>query len=272
MQYSSQATSHVDRFADTGFVVADGRRLEYRWFGHGDGERAGAIVLLHEGLGSVSMWRDFPDRLAAATARPVLAYSRAGYGRSEPLPGPGRRGIRFMHDEAARSLPDVLARLGIARPLLVGHSDGASIALLHAAQHPGVARGVVALAPHLFVEPVTTASIAALAARFDGSDLPRRMARHHADPVATFRSWSGVWLDPAFPGWNIEAEVAAIRCPLLALQGTEDEYGTMGQVRRIAELVPDARVVELPGCGHSPHADATDRVLDVIRDFDATLH
>jgi pimeloyl-ACP methyl ester carboxylesterase len=262
MHFSAH-TLAAERDAEPAFVPADGSRLECRWYG--DGGREQAIVLLHEGLGSVSMWRDFPARLSQATGRPVLAYSRIGYGRSEPVPQ--RRTVRFMHDEAARVLPEVLGHFGIRRPVLVGHSDGASIALLHAALDPTVAQAVVALAPHLFVEPVTIASIAALAARFDGSDLPRRLGRHHAHPVATFRSWAGVWLDPAFPGWNIEAEVAAIRCPILALQGSEDEYGTMSQVHRIAALQPSARIVEIPDCGHSPHVDATQRVLDEIRAF-----
>jgi pimeloyl-ACP methyl ester carboxylesterase len=250
-------------FPRTGFVVAGGCQLEYRWVG--DAAKPGPVVLLHEGLGSVALWRDFPIRLAEATGRAVLAYSRQGYGRSDPAAGP--RTIGFMHDEAHRVLPEVLAAFGVERPLLVGHSDGASIALLHAAQHPGVATGVVVLAPHLFVEPLTIHSIAALAARFDTSDLPQRMQRYHADPVATFWSWADVWLDPDFPGWNIEVDVASIRCPILAMQGSNDEYGTMLQVHRIAQLQPSARVVEIPDCGHSPHVDATQRVLDEIRAF-----
>jgi len=249
------------------FVRAGGRRLEYRWFG--SGSAADAVVLLHEGLGSVARWRDFPQRLAEATGRAVLAYSRCGYGWSDPLPG--RRGVDFMHDEADRSLPELLQALGIERPLLVGHSDGASIALIHAARFDSAARGVVALAPHLFVEPVTLASIADIAGRFDGSDLPVRMRRYHADPVATFRGWADIWLDPQFAGWNIEALVAATRCPILAMQGSDDEYGTMRQVRRIAELRPGTRVVEVAACHHSLHVDAPERVLDEIRDFAAGL-
>jgi pimeloyl-ACP methyl ester carboxylesterase len=249
-------------------VAAGGHRLEYRWFG--GAPVSDAVVLLHEGLGSVGLWRDFPLRLAQAAGRPVLAYSRHGYGFSDPLQV--RREIGFMHEEAERALPDLLRAFAVERPLLVGHSDGASIALIHAARYPDVARGVVALAPHLFVEPRTLRSIADIAARFDGSDLPERMRRYHADPVRTFRGWTDVWLDPAFPGWNIEAEVAATRCPILALQGSDDEYGTMRQVRRIGELRPGARVVELACCRHSPHVDAPDRVLEEIRGFAAGLH
>jgi pimeloyl-ACP methyl ester carboxylesterase len=249
------------------FAVAAGRRLEYRWFGE---PAADAVVLLHEGLGSVAHWRDFPQRLADATRRPVLVYSRCGNGWSEPLHKPRR--TDYMHDEATGALPDLLQALGIERPLLVGHSDGASIALIHGARFPSAATGVVALAPHLFVEPLTLASIADIAARFDDSDLPVRMRRYHADPVATFRGWADVWLDPAFPGWNIEAEVAATCCPILAMQGAEDEYGTMRQVRRIAELRPGTRVVELPCCRHSPHVDAPDRVLEEISGFAACLN
>jgi pimeloyl-ACP methyl ester carboxylesterase len=258
------ATTSMAARDETGFLMAGGRRLEYRWFGDAP-TTPSPIVLLHEGLGSVALWRDFPTRLAEATGRAVLAYSRQGYGRSDPPAGP--RTVGFMHDEAHQVLPEVLAALGIERPLLVGHSDGASIALLHAAQHPGVASGVVALAPHLFVEPLTTRSIAELAARFEESDLPQRMQRYHADPLSTFRGWAGVWLDPAFPGWNIETQVARVRCPILAMQGSDDEYGTMGQVHRIAQLQPSARVIEIRDCGHSPHVDAMQRVLDEIRAF-----
>ncbi|HVL58817.1 MAG TPA: alpha/beta hydrolase [Burkholderiaceae bacterium] len=249
------------------YVEAAGARLEYAWFGGAACEEA--VVLLHEGLGSVALWRDFPQRLADNVGRPVLAYSRRGYGGSDPLRGP--RGIEFMHDEARDVLPQVLRHFGIVRPLLVGHSDGASIALIHAGSYPDVAAAVVALAPHVFVEPITIASIASISRRFAESDLPARMSRYHADPVQTFRGWADVWLDPQFAHWNIEAIVAASRCPILAVQGRDDEYGTMRQVERIAELRSGTRIVELADCGHSPHQDQPQRVLEAIGKFVADV-
>jgi pimeloyl-ACP methyl ester carboxylesterase len=252
----------------SGFVTADGHRLEYRAWGDVSGGRP-TLVFLHEGLGCAALWRDFPGRASARTGLPALAYSRYGYGRSDAFTEP--RTPRFMHDEATGALPELLERLSIARPILVGHSDGGSIALIHAAAHPAGPMGVVALAPHLFVERETIASIADIAARFPASDLPRRMAKYHRDPDATFHGWADIWLDPAFRAWNIEAEVTRVACPVLALQGREDEYGTMRQVERIAELCRHARWIALERCGHSPFADQPDRVLTEIEEFVAGL-
>lgn len=248
----------------TGFVDAGGQRLEFAR--HGAARPDGrALVLLHEGLGCVELWRGFPQRLHAACGLPVVAYSRHGYGRSDTLDAP--RAAGFMHDEATRVLPQVLAALDIGRPVLVGHSDGASIALIHAGRFPGVAQAVVAMAPHLFVEPVCTAAIDAISRRFPESDLPQRLGRYHADPVRTFRGWADVWLSEPFSRWNIEADVAASRCPILAVQGTGDEYGTLRQVERIAELRPDTVLRVLEDCRHSPHLDRPDEVLAAIVDF-----
>ena len=252
----------------TGFTTAAGRRLEYRTLGELRPE-APALVFLHEGLGCSALWRDFPDRVAASSGLPALVYSRFGYGQSDAFDAPLAPG--FMHDEARASLPALLERFSIRRPVLVGHSDGASIALIYAGEHPDAVEAVVALAPHIFVEPVTIASIADISARFPASDLPRRMAKYHRDPVATFQRWTQAWLDPAFRGWNIEADVAKLRCPVLALQGFEDEYGTMLQVQRIAELTPRARWVGIEACGHSPFIDRPDRVLAEIGGFLSSL-
>ncbi len=239
-----------------------GRRIEYALFpAHATRAR---VVLLHEGLGCVAMWRDFPARLAQALGEPVLAYSRYGYGGSQVLEAP--RTDRFMHEEARDALPALLEAFAIDRPVLVGHSDGASIALLHAGLYPGVVRAVVAMAPHLFVEPVTLASIHRARAAYAG-ELASRLARYHADPKRTFDGWADPWLSAAFPGWNIEPEVAAIACPVLAIQGAHDEYGTMRQVERIAELVRGAEVLELDACGHSPQRDRPDAVLAAIAGF-----
>jgi len=248
----------------TGFVSVDQHRLEYRTIGE-PGRGRPALVFLHEGLGCVALWRAFPDRVCAATGLPGLVYSRAGHGQSDVLDAPRRP--RFMHDEAQRVLPELLERRGIDDAILVGHSDGASIALIHAGQRPRGLRAVVAIAPHLFVERLTIASIAGIAAGFDAGDLPRRMAKYHRDPRATFHGWADVWLDPAFRDWNIEADVARIACPVLALQGTRDEYGTMEQVRRVEQLSPHARWVGIDDAGHAPFADQPERVLAEIVQF-----
>lgn len=266
----------------SGYLELAGHTVEYRVFGTAGAaalQGAPRIVLLHEGLGCIALWRDFPDRLAQALGEPILAWSRYGYGQSDVLAEP--RPVRFMHDEAGAALPELLDHFGIAAPILVGHSDGASIALIHAGAGPAAdqaaaaARGtprhgqvaVVALAPHLFVEPVGLASIARARELFDTTDLEERMARYHRDPRRTFLGWSDIWLDPEFAGWNIEAEVARIRCPVLAIQGLDDEYGTLRQIHRLAELTPATRLLELPSCAHSPHQDQPDRVIEAITRF-----
>lgn len=240
-----------------------GRRLEALRWGDPDASRP-TLVFLHEGLGSVSLWRDFPVRLCAALGLPGLAYSRAGYGRSDPAPLPRRPD--FMHVEA-ELLGELIAAAGIAQAVVVGHSDGGSIALLYAARRPHVLRATVAIAPHLFVEPVTLASIRALRERWSQGDLAARMARHHDDADATFHGWTGAWLDPAFASWSIEPEVAQIASPVLALQGEHDAYGTMAQVRRVAELAPGALCKGLPGCGHHPFVDRPEAVIEAIAAF-----
>lgn len=230
------------------------------------------LVFLHEGLGCIALWRAFPRQLAERTGLPALVYSRRGYGRSQGFGEELQPG--FMHDEARQVLPALLERFGVDRPVLVGHSDGASIALIYAAyaaapadRLPIAPLAVIAMAPHLFVEPVTVESIAAIAARFEASDLPRRLGRYHDDPARTFGHWTRAWLSPEFLTWNIETQVAQIRCPVLAMQGHADEYGTMQQVRRIAELVSDSRVMEIEDCGHSPFVDQPQPVLDAIVEF-----
>lgn len=245
-------------------VPVDGRRLECRSIGHA-GDRSPTLVFLHEGLGCVSMWRDFPDRLCARVGLPGLVYSRLGYGRSDPLSG--TRSPAFMHDEAIRTLPALLRATGIDRPVLVGHSDGASIALIHAGTFPDVARAVIALAPHLFVEPICIDSIAAIAGEYGRTNLRDRLARHHEDVDGAFHGWADVWLSAGFASWNIEREVASSRCPILAAQGEDDQYGTMRQIERIAELRPGTRLLRLPGCRHSPQIDRPDQVVAAAAAF-----
>lgn len=230
------------------------------------------LVFLHEGLGSVSSWRDFPDRVAAATGLAGLVYSRAGYGRSDAVALP--RPLDYMRREAADTLPALLDRLGLDRVVLVGHSDGASIALIHAALPGAVDRvvGAVVMAPHSFVEPMCLAAIARAADSFRAGALRQRLARHHGDNVdCAFWGWNGAWLDPGFTAsFDLRPDLARITCPVLVIQGEDDEYGTPAQVdvvvRRVAGPV---RALLLPACGHSPQRDQGDRVIQAIRDFAA---
>jgi pimeloyl-ACP methyl ester carboxylesterase len=246
----------------------DGHRLEYRFV-----EPAAAsgvdLVMLHEGLGSVSLWREFPEQLAQATGCRTLVYSRRGYGRSSPLDAPRR--VDYMHEEARLWLPAILVRLGIRRPVLFGHSDGASIALIHAASPESDVAGIIALAPHVKVEDLTVRSIGAAKAAYQDTDLRTRLSRHHTDVDAAFWGWNRIWLDPEFRSWNIEALLPAIRCPILAIQGEDDEYGTMEQIASIAGAAADARLLALPACRHSPHRDQPRAVLAAARDFIAGI-
>jgi pimeloyl-ACP methyl ester carboxylesterase len=230
-----------------------------------DGRRS--LVLLHEGLGSVGLWRDFPSRLNEATRRRVVAFSRFGHGRSEPPPRPRRPA--FFHQEALEVLPEVLAQVGAPEPILVGHSDGASIALIHAGRHP--VAGIALLAPHVFVEDVTVAAIRETRDQYAEGGLRERMARHHDDVDAAFHGWCDVWLDPAFRDWNLEADAERVTCPTLLIQGVEDPYGTLEQLDRIEARVrgPVTRL-DVPG-GHSPHLEAGDEVLAGLERFLAEL-
>jgi pimeloyl-ACP methyl ester carboxylesterase len=228
-------------------------------------EAVAPIVMLHEGLGSVATWKDFPHRVAHATGRDVVAYSRAGYGRSSPAPLP--HGVRYMHDEALVVLPALLDALRIPRPILLGHSDGASIALIHAGASGRPVGGLALMAPHVMVEDVSIASIEDAKVAWRTTDLRARLGRYHDDADAAFTGWNDIWLDPAFRAWSIEDETRRVRCPVLAIQGEDDEYGTMAQVERIAALAPDVDVVRLADCRHSPHRDQPKAVLDALVRF-----
>jgi pimeloyl-ACP methyl ester carboxylesterase len=225
------------------------------------------LVLLHEGLGSVSGWRDFPARLSAATGLGALVYSRRGYGRSDPV----ARSFEpsFMHEEARGDLPALLAAFEVRRPILVGHSDGGSIALIHAAERPSEVAALVLLAPHVFVEDVTVASIAALRERSGERALLDRFRHHHGpNTESLLAAWTGVWLSPAFRGWNIEELLPRIACPVLVVQGEEDEYGTLEQVHVIKSGIPvGVYTCVLPRCGHAPHRDSPEATLDAIAAF-----
>ena len=244
------------------YLTAAGHMLEYQAIEGG----APTLVFLHEGLGSIGQWRDFPRLVAHATGCAALVYARYGYGQSNVL-AEERVPVSFMHDEALKALPEVLAARGIADPVLIGHSDGASIALIYAgAGHP--VRGVAVMAPHVFVEDISVASIVAARRAFETTDLPERLGKHHRDPRRTFYLWNDAWLDPAFRDWNIEEYLPGIRCPLLAIQGEGDEYGSMAQLDAIARQVKGpCELLKLPACGHSPHREQPEAVLASIARF-----
>jgi pimeloyl-ACP methyl ester carboxylesterase len=228
-------------------------------------EEAPELVFLHEGLGSVSHWKDFPARVADATGCPVTVYSRYGSGNSDLLSQP--HGVRYMHKEALQSLPDLLSQLEIENPILVGHSDGASIAIIYAGVHDRV-RGLVLLAPHVFVEDLSVASIAQARVKFETTNLPEKLARHHRDAARTFWGWNDIWLDPEFRSWNIEEYLRRVTCPALVIQGLEDQYGTMAQVEAIRrQSGGPVEVLALEDCRHSPQRDQPEKVLEAIRNF-----
>ncbi len=244
-------------FAD---IAWRGRRLriEYQWVGAA-ASPSPPVVFLHEGLGSLAMWKDFPARFCERHGLRALLFSRYGYGQSTPKPPAERWGVNFMHEQAFEVLPALLAALGIERPWLFGHSDGGSIALLYASRHP--VAGLVVVAPHIFVEAFGIASIEAARRAYESTDLRQRLSRYHADVDSAFRGWNDIWLDPAFRAWNIEPALDAITCPVLAVQGVDDEYGTLEQIRGIARRVPQTKLVELADCGHSPHRDQPGQLI-----------
>ena len=239
---------------------AAGHSLHYQWI-EGDAAKP-ALVFLHEGLGSIRQWRDFPEKLCAATGCRGLVYDRYGYGQSDVLQEK-RRTIRFMHDEGLLALPEILSSLKVENPVLVGHSDGASIALIHAGAGHAV-RGVVAIAPHVFIEPLCLKSIDKAAQAFETTDFREKLGRHHRDARKTFYGWADVWLDPNFKVWDIRQDyLPKVRCPVLAIQGHDDEYGTMAQLDEIARRVGGpCELVKLDDCGHSPFRDRPDQVLN----------
>lgn len=224
------------------------------------------LVFLHEGLGSIAQWRDFPQQVVAATGLKALVYDRVGHGGSGPLTA--AREAYYLHQEAEEGLPAVLDACGISSPLLVGHSDGGTIALLYAANFPDRPRALVTEAAHVFVEEITLAGIRAAVEAYESGDLRGRLARHHGERTGPmFRGWSDTWLSPGFRHWSIEAALPHVRCPILAIQGEDDEYATPAQVQAIAAGAPRrTEVLLLPGCGHTPHQQARDRVLrEIVR-------
>jgi pimeloyl-ACP methyl ester carboxylesterase len=246
-------------------LTVDGLRIEVA-DRPGDASRR-ALVLLHEGLGSVGLWRSFPEALHEATGRRVIAFSRFGHGRSDPPRAP--RTPAFFREEALDVLPVLLEQLDAPEPLLVGHSDGASIALVHASAHR--VAGLALLAPHVVVEDVTVAAIRETRLQFEDGALRQRMVRHHDDPDAAFYGWCDVWLDPAFRDWSLEADAAAVDAPMLLIQGADDPYGTLDQLDRIeARVRGTVERLVVPG-GHSPHLDQPEAVVEAVAAFAARL-
>ncbi|MCX4165958.1 MULTISPECIES: alpha/beta fold hydrolase [Paraburkholderia] len=252
-------------------ATRDALRIEYRWL-EASAPDAPLAVFLHEGAGSVATWRNWPHTLCARLGMRGLVYSRPGYGHSTPRPHAERWPIDFMHHQAHDVLPALLDALGVdtetrARMWVIGHSDGGSIALLYAAAFPAALAGAIAIAPHVFVEDVTIDGIREAKHLYETTDLRERLSRYHADVDSAFYGWNDIWLDPAFRAWNIVGRLSAIRCPLLAVQGHDDHYGTMAQIETIAAQVPQAQLAKLNDCGHSPHRDVPGALNDAIAAF-----
>lgn len=251
--------------SDTAYQV-DGARLAARWLRPAV-PRRGTLVFLHEGLGSIAQWKDFPARLCQATGCAGFIYERRGFGGSDPLDGP--RPLDYLDRESHLVLPGILAAAGIADPVLVGHSDGGTIALLYAAFHPRGPLAALTMAAHVIVEPETLAGIRQAREAFHNTDLPARLARYHGEKTAaTFGGWADTWLQPAFAHWQMVDRLASIACPVLAAQGEGDEYGTAEQVDLIVRHSGGPTTGwMIPNCGHAPHLQAGDAVLDRFAGF-----
>jgi pimeloyl-ACP methyl ester carboxylesterase len=245
-------------------------RIEYQWVGRNDSTQP-LIVFLHEGLGSVAMWKDFPQKLCEAANCRGLVYSRPGYGKSSPREKDDAWQPDFMHKQAFEVLPALFNALSIDTatnpPMLFGHSDGGSIALLFAAKYPMNTSATVVVAPHIFVEDISIRSIAEARTTYQTADLKSKLSRYHDDTDSAFWGWNDIWLNPAFRHWNLTQAVKTITCPLLAIQGLDDEYGTLEQIRGIKRLLPNTQMLELPDCGHSPHRDQLAALTDACVSF-----
>ncbi len=253
--------------AETGFLRVDGRKLECAFIGPRPGSGP-TLVFLHPGLGCLAMWRDFPARLAEATGLGAMVYSRLGHGGSEPCAAPLSPG--FMHHEGLEVLPAVLAAAGVGEAILVGHSDGASIALIYAGGTPAAPlRGMVIESPHVFVEPICLDNIGALPETYRTTDLGAKLEHYHGDNVEwVFGSWTRVWPAPEFRDWNIEEYLPAVRVPTLVIQGEDDEYGTVRQVEAVAaRAAGPVETLMLADCGHEPHRDREEEVLEAMAAF-----
>jgi pimeloyl-ACP methyl ester carboxylesterase len=256
------------------FATAAGRSVAYEWIGdsfskHDNGKST--LVFLHEGLGSIRQWRDFPAKVVAATGCRALAYDRYGYGQSDVLVEP-KRNVRFMHDEALHALPELLESLKVENPVLIGHSDGASIALIHAGARHAV-RAVVAMAPHVLIEPLCLNSIVTAAQQFETTEFGEKLGRYHRDARKTFYGWADVWLDKGFKTWDIRGEyLPNVKCPVLAIQGYDDVYGTMAQLDELASRVKGpCELLKLEDCGHAPFREQPEKTLAAVTRFIASV-
>lgn len=253
--------------------------IEYQWL-NAENAQAPLMVFLHEGLGSVAMWKQFPQHLCDAIQCRGLVYSRPAYGRSTPRPADEKWGVDFMHRQAHDLLPRLLSALSIDTtlnpPWLFGHSDGGSIALLYAAKYPKQLAGAVVIAPHIMVEPLSIRSIEKSRTAYQETDLRDKLTRHHDDVDSAFWGWNDIWLNPDFLNWNIEDELKTIRSPLLAVQGLDDQYGTLEQIHGIQRQLPHTEILELANCGHSPHRDQAEVLIAATYRFiqrsPTTLH
>ena len=256
----------MQTLSDQGFLDIGPHRLEYCMIGPRPNQ-APTLVVLHEGLGCVGLWGDFPDKLQAATGYGVFVYSRAGYGQSSPVPLP--RPVTFMHDEARNVLPKLFDVIGLQRGMLVGHSDGASISAIYVGSvQDHRVRGLVLMAPHFIVEDVSVASIAEIRKNYATTDLRAKLGRWHANVDVAFRGWAETWLDPHFRDWSLQAELAHIRVPILIVQGEDDQYGTVKQIEMAREECYCPVEVELMAkVKHVPHREAPERTLSVVADF-----
>jgi len=244
--------------------LVDGRWLEAARIEARD-PRLPTIVMLHEGLGSIAHWKEFPRLLAEVTGAGVFLYSRYGHGGSDTLQEP--RSVAYMHREAQIVLPEVLRQAKIERPVILGQSDGASIAVINAGAFPDCVRGLILEAPHVFVEDITVTSIARAREIYNQTDLPQRLGRYHANVDALFWGWNNIWLDPAFRSWNIESFLDSIRCPVLVIQGDQDEYATVKQIEAIQRRIPSAHAIIMENCGHAPHQGQQQATILAIRQF-----
>jgi pimeloyl-ACP methyl ester carboxylesterase len=256
------------------FLVADHHRLSAEYIkpaNDSSNDQRPTLVFLHEGLGSIGQWRDFPLLLGRATGLPALIYDRWGHGKSDPLRNP--RNVGYMHDEALTTLPEILNQLRMEKTILIGHSDGGSIALLFAAEYPERVSGIVTAAAHVFVEDITIKGIREAVRVFETTNLRERLRPYHGDNTESmFRGWADIWLAPEFRDWNIEAYLPAVTSPVLAIQGINDEYGTAAQVDAIVRQVSGpVQGLLIPDCGHIPHHQARERVLSEIIRFIPSL-
>jgi pimeloyl-ACP methyl ester carboxylesterase len=246
------------------FLEIDGRKIEYSWFGNGN---AHTLVFLHDGIGCLSLWRDFPARVAEATDSRAFVFSRFGYGLSDPVKLP--RPVHFMHDEALQILPKIITAMEIENPILIGHSDGGSISLIYAATHYGKnVRALILEAPHVFVEELTAQSIFEAGEDYRKGTLRERLERHHGKNVdVAFWGWNQVWLNPAFRTWNIEEYLPNVKCPVLVIQGAQDNFGTIKQVETISKKCNSVQTLILQDCKHTPHKEQPDATFTAVVNF-----